>query len=136
MPIFWGLNARGSRKLRTDTHTHAHTHGIVWRSLTPPSNIGKGSGNKRINDLGHWNFQTAHKCGGPYTHNYTCAAMAIIILNLHWVLAVATRYRELVIENIKSASCRAGDHNTDFSHISCSLTIPITTSFCLAFRAE
>ena len=45
-------------------------------------------------------------------------AMAIIILNLRWVLAVATRYRELVIENMKSASCRTGDHNTDFSHIS------------------
>ena len=44
----------------------------------------------------------------------TCAAMAIIILNLCWVLAVATRYRELVIENMKSSSCRAGDHNTDF----------------------
>ena len=24
--IFQGLNARGSRKLRTDTHTYTHTH--------------------------------------------------------------------------------------------------------------
>ena len=26
VPIFRGLNARGGRKLRTDTHTHTHTH--------------------------------------------------------------------------------------------------------------
>ena len=26
VPIFRGLDARGGRKLRTDTHTHTHTH--------------------------------------------------------------------------------------------------------------
>ena len=26
VPIFRGLDARGGRKLRTDTHTHKHTH--------------------------------------------------------------------------------------------------------------
>ena len=26
VPIFRGLDARGGRKLRTDTHTHIHTH--------------------------------------------------------------------------------------------------------------
>ena len=26
VPIFRGLDARGGRKLRTDTHTRAHTH--------------------------------------------------------------------------------------------------------------
>ena len=28
---------------------------LVWRSLTPPSKIGKGSGEPRIIDLCHWN---------------------------------------------------------------------------------
>ena len=33
VPIFRGLDARGGRKLRTDTHTHTHTHGTTTVTL-------------------------------------------------------------------------------------------------------
>ena len=34
VPIFRGLDARGGRKLRTDTHTHIHTHTHTHRTTT------------------------------------------------------------------------------------------------------
>ena len=34
VPIFRGLNARGGRKLQTDTHIHTHTHGTTTVTLT------------------------------------------------------------------------------------------------------
>ena len=38
VPIFWGLDACGGRKLQTDTnthtHTHTHTHGTTTVTLT------------------------------------------------------------------------------------------------------
>ena len=33
VPIFRGLDARGGRKLRTDTHTHTQTHGTTTVTL-------------------------------------------------------------------------------------------------------
>ena len=33
VPIFWGLDARGGRKQRTDTYTHTHTHGTTTVTL-------------------------------------------------------------------------------------------------------
>ena len=33
VPIFRGLDARGGRKIRTDTHTHTHTHGTTTVTL-------------------------------------------------------------------------------------------------------
>ena len=34
VPIFRGLDARGGRKLRTDTHTHTHTHSQTHGTTT------------------------------------------------------------------------------------------------------
>ena len=59
MSRFGACSARISGDRQTHTHTHTHTqtdrqtHRLVWRSLTPPSIIGKGSGEPRIIDLCH-----------------------------------------------------------------------------------
>ena len=52
----YAVDPRNGRKVALTAY---HAVSIVWRCLTPSSNIGKGSGDKCINDLWHWNFQTA-----------------------------------------------------------------------------
>ena len=37
VPTFRGLDARGGRKLRTDTHTHTHTRGTATVTITMKS---------------------------------------------------------------------------------------------------